>query len=122
MASLSATSKRPTHHVIPALERFLSEFNSTLAAIVLHKDVSMCKICVRSVEKLQRLETELRKKQGEIDLQIENVAKHYGLCRRVVAQRSQTEAELRTSEKRTHKEAELTLPLMHENVHDMKRL
>ena len=31
-----------TRHVIPALEKFLSEFNPTLAPLVVQKDSSMC--------------------------------------------------------------------------------
>ena len=46
---------KATCHIIPTLKKHLSECNPSLTALALHKDAGMCKACVRSIEKLQKL-------------------------------------------------------------------
>jgi hypothetical protein len=53
-----------TCHVVPALEKFLNDFNPTLTALVLTKDACKCIMCVRSIEKLQKLMTDLRERNS----------------------------------------------------------
>ena len=71
-----------SRHVIPVLEEFLSELYSVPTAAVLLADSSICRTCMRSIEKYQRLRKDLSNMESEIRPKMDKLGERYGLSRR----------------------------------------
>ena len=69
-------------HVIPVLEEFLCDFYPASTTVVLHAEASICRSCVRSLEKFHRLRKDLTKMKSEIRLKVDRLGERHELCRR----------------------------------------
>ena len=103
-----------SRHVIPVLEEFLSELYTVPTAAVLLADSSICRTCMRSIEKYQRLRKDSSNMESEIRPKMDKLGERYGLSRRekgvAVDRADQRTPEKRTPEKRTAEKAGFGTP------------
>ena len=93
-----------SRHVITVLEGFLNELEPASTA-ALHADASICRSCVRSLEKFLRLKKDLAMIEEDIRLKMDRLGAKHGLRRRE-AGLGQVAVQ-RTPEKRSADTAEL---------------